>query len=105
MREDHSERNTWWIGLAALLPLLLCCGLPLLVATFGLAAVIAGAKWGLAGLGAVGLSAVGLYALRAAHRRRHGGGNPASSASYCDCDPTVRVSPPSRPRHPHAPRR
>lgn len=38
MRELNSERVTLGVGIAEMLSLLRCCGLPLLVAAFGLAA-------------------------------------------------------------------
>ncbi|MDE2052479.1 MAG: hypothetical protein KGJ72_15845 [Gammaproteobacteria bacterium] len=92
MREDNSDKVTLWMGITAALSLLLCCGLPLLVATLGAAALVGGAKWGLAGLGVVGLLAVGAYILRVAFRRRHGITDTASTAFHCcDCEPTVEI--------------
>lgn len=92
MREDNSDKITLWMSIAAALPLLLCCGLPLLVAAFGAAGIAAGVKWGLAGLGVVGLLAVGVYILRMAFRRRYSIAGTASTAFRCsDCEPTVEI--------------
>ena len=91
MREDNSERFPGWMGAAAAIPLLLCCAMPILLATFGLAAVTATVKYGIAGMLVVGLLGVGLYLLRAARRRRQCGSAPADAMSHCGCDPTVPV--------------
>jgi len=73
VRQDNCGKVTWWMGAAAALSLLLCCAMPLIVATFGLAAITATVKYGMAGLLAAGLLGVGLYLLRAAGRRRQSG--------------------------------
>ncbi|MHB1539818.1 MAG: hypothetical protein ACYCV6_04925 [Steroidobacteraceae bacterium] len=91
MRENNRDRNSWWMGAAVALPLLLCCALPLIVGAFGVAAITATVKYGIAGLLVVGLVGVGLYLLRAASRRHLSGSAPTDAVSHCGCDPTVTL--------------
>lgn len=75
------NKNGWWPGVAAALAMSMCCGLPLLVATFGAGAVAAIAEYGSAGLVGVGVLGGGLYLLRRASRRCRCDSGQGSAAS------------------------
>ncbi|WP_185754600.1 hypothetical protein [Rhodanobacter sp. OR444] len=85
MKEDKSS---WWAGIAAVVAMSLCCGLPLLVAVFGAGAIAAVAKFGFAGLLIAGALGVGIYLWIRARRRR--------SCESCAAAPRRRPRAPDR---------
>lgn len=94
MNEDHTERTGGWWIILAVLPMALCCGLPLIVGALGVGAVAATVKYGLTGLAVVALAGLGLYLLRVGSRRRHGS---TGVGSFCGCAPTVPTPRPPSP--------
>ncbi len=66
------DKSSWWVSIAALAAISLCCGLPLLLTAFGAGAVAiaAIAKFGFAGVLVAGVLGLAIYLWLQVKRRR-----------------------------------